>query len=878
MQELDKRRNPSPLRTERIQHHWSQRELAERVGATVATVKRWERQATVPGPYFRLKLAALFGKSEEALGLREVSVLPVPPSASEATCEELPQPVSTATSPLWTIPYLRNPYFTGRDELFCLLDEHLAVTQDESGRTRRVALTQPQALTGLGGIGKTQLAVEYAYRAHEQGVYTHTLWINAASEEAILTSFTSFAELLPAFVASKETDQQKVVNAIKQWLEQCPQRWLLIFDNADDLSLLQRYFPCQGNGSVLLTTRAHAVGSLATSIEVEKMGFLEGTHLLLHRARRLAQASDDEVTVAGKLVVALDHFPLALEQAGAYIEEIGCTFEQYLQLYQTHRSALLARRGAQASNYPDSVATTWLLSFENVKQSNPAAAQLLQLCAFLAPDHIPEELIREGATYWPTLLQQAVTDPLAFDQVLEALLRFSLVKRLAEDHLLSIHRLVQVVQMEMIKPEEQRQWAEQVVHAINSLFPRQPREDVRSWPQCLRYLEQVQACATLIEEHGVRLAEAADLLDRAGTYLRVHASYPLAEALYLQALRLREEVLGKNHPETASSLHNLGFLSWDQGKYEQAERYYQQALHIREEQLGTNHPVTSATLNNLGIIYWEQRKYELAESYYQRSLAIKEEQLGTHHPDMAIALNNLGVLSYEQGKYELVESYYKRALAIYETQLGTRHLGTARTLNNLGLLYSKQGKYELAEAYHQRALMILEEQLGTHHLGTARTLNNLGLLYSKQGKYELAEAYCQQALVVLEEQWGAYHPETARIWDNLAELYWAQHEYEQAEPLSVRALEIQEHTLTANHSDLARTLHGFARFHEAQGTLQTAVALYQWALSIREQVYGPHHPKTSETRECLQTVLHLLEKEVQQEENPFSCGEVERSV
>src|SRR6266567_9254175 len=196
----NKRKDASPLRTARLQRQWSQRELAERVEADVSTVKRWERQATVPGPYFRLKLTALFGTSADALGLGETPSQPAPPLASEASSQEHPLPVSPATSPLWTVPYLRNPHFTGRDELFGLLDEHLAAAnQNESTTTRRVALTQAQAMTGLGGIGKTQIAVEYAYRTHEQGVYTHTLWIYAASEEAIVTSFTALAALLPAF-------------------------------------------------------------------------------------------------------------------------------------------------------------------------------------------------------------------------------------------------------------------------------------------------------------------------------------------------------------------------------------------------------------------------------------------------------------------------------------------------------------------------------------------------------------------------------------------------------------------------------------------------------------------------------------------------------
>jgi transcriptional regulator with XRE-family HTH domain len=563
MQSPDQRRNTSPLRTQRVQRHWSQRELAERVEADVATVKRWERGTSVPGPYFRLKLTALFGKSEEELGLRKARSQPTAPLEGDARHDEgHSTQVPTASSALWTVPHLRNPYFTGREELLCLLDEHFAVpSPDESTLPRRLALTQTLALTGLGGIGKTQIAVEYAYRTYEQGIYTHIFWMHAASEEALLTSVTSLAALLPAFAAANETDQHTLVDAIKQWLERCPQRWLLIVDNADDLSSIQSYVPRHGNGSILLTTRAQAVGSLATAIPVEKMSFVEATQLLLRRAQRVEHASQQEVHATQELVVALDYLPLALDQVGAYLEEAGCSIAHYLQLYQRHRSALLARRGMQATNYPDSVATTWLLSFERLLRTNPVAIQMLQLCAFLAPDHIPEELLREGARYWPEGLQQTVTDPVAFDAVLVALQSFSLIKRQPAEQQVSLHHLVQVVHMEMLTPQEQQQWAERVVKAVNLLFPRQA-EEVSFWPQCQRYLEQAQACAQLIQQHQLRLVEAADLLDRAGTYLFVHASYSQAEALYLQALHLREEVLGTQHPETASSLHHLGRLSF----------------------------------------------------------------------------------------------------------------------------------------------------------------------------------------------------------------------------------------------------------------------------------------------------------------------------
>jgi transcriptional regulator with XRE-family HTH domain len=334
------------LRQERIRHNWRQQDLADQLGTTAVTVRRWERGSQQPSAYFRIKLCALFGKSSEELGLGAVNPLPSP-SPKRDVSEEIPMSSSPTDNPaLWTVPYRRNLYFTGRDELITLLDQHLSGARSgEVTTTHRAALTQPQAIKGLGGIGKTQIAVEYAYRAREQEQYIHTFWINAASQEALMSSFTQLAEVLPAFAAKDETDQHKLVVAIKRWLEQCQERWLLIFDNADDLSLVQDYIPHAGNGSILLTTRANAVGSLAMSIEVETMSFVEGTHLLLRRAQRFLQASDEEVNEAGNIVVALDHFPLALEQAGAYIEETGCSLQNYLQLYQTHRKILLARRG-----------------------------------------------------------------------------------------------------------------------------------------------------------------------------------------------------------------------------------------------------------------------------------------------------------------------------------------------------------------------------------------------------------------------------------------------------------------------------------------------------------------------------------------------------
>lgn len=885
---------------ERKRRLWSQQEVADAIGTTQRTVSRWELGLMTPGPYFRAKLCDLFSKRPQELDL-------LGKTEYEETSSDLPPDTPFSTQDqgvlLWTVPYARNPHFTGRGDLLDRLEQHFS--PDGSGSssvTRRAVLTQPQAIKGLGGIGKTQIAVEYAYRAFEQGRYEHVFWVNAGSSEAIITSLVELAELLPTFPAKEEKDQRKLVAAIKRWLEQCPQRWLFIVDNADDLSLIQEYLPQRGGGSILVTTRANAIGSLAISLEVEQMGLVEGTQFLLHRAQRL-HVPDEERNEATNVVITLNGFPLALDQAGAYIEETGCSFKEYLHLYQDHRQTLLARRGRQATNYPDSVATTWSLSFHKVERASPAAAELLQFCAFLSPDHIPEELLQEGAVHWPPALQQAAGNRFTFNQMLEVLLAFSLVKRLHNEQMLSIHRLVQAVQMDTMPPEEQRQWAERMVCAVNMLFPRDPKEEVTTWPQCLRYLEQVQACDALIQQYTLALPAAADLLDRTGIYLREHASYTLAEPLFQRALRIWDELGEAGASSMATSLANLALLYRKQGKYAEAEPLYQKVVHIREHQMGLVHPEVAIALNGLANLYAEQGKYRQAEPLFRQALQIREQHFGPDHPQTSTPLTNLAMLSHLQGKFAQAEPLFQRALQIREQHLGPDHPQVAYTLDGLAILYHvqlrnaeakplfqralqiweqqlgpehpqvaspltglaeiscRQEKYEEAEALFQRAIRIYEQQLGTDYPQVASPLTGLANLYRAQNKDTEAETLYRRAIGIYEQQVGTDYPDLVVPLTGLADLYRAQGKDEEAEALFRQALSLCERALAPTHPDLAETLSGLAVLREAQERFEEAAALYQRVFTIREQVYGPQHPKTIETRTQYTEVVQAVARE-----------------
>ncbi len=604
------------------------------------------------------------------------------PGRAQRTVPE-PQRFPGTLPPLWNVPYPRNPYFTGREDILQQLSDAL-----RAGKT--AAITQPQAISGLGGIGKTQCAVEYAYRYHND--YQAVLWARAETSELLISDFVVIAGLLN--LPQKDAqDQNEAIEAVKGWLRG-HRDWLLILDNADDLAMVSTFVPPAVAGHLLLTTRAQAMGRVAHRIELEQMEPEEGALFLLRRAGMLnerdllEQASEAERNKARDISQAMDGLPLALDQAGAYLEETSCGLAAYLDLFQQRGATLLARRGGLVDDHPEPVATTWSLSFEKVEQESIAAAELLCLCAFLAPDAIAEEIISEGASELGPVLQPVAADPYELNAAIEAVQKFSLVKRDSEMKTLSIHRLVQAVIKEGMDQHTQQQWAERAMRAVRTALP---AVEHRTWSAWERVVVHAQACAQLLEHYGIQVPEAAALLQQTGWYLIKRARYGEAEPLLEQAYAMSAQAQGPEHLDTARDALTLASLYQDQGKYEQAEPLYQRALAIYEQQLGELHPDTASSLNNLALLYREQGKYEQAEPLYQRALAIKEQQLGELHPNTANSLNNLALLYQAQGKYEQAEPLLERALAIYTRAFGPQHPGTKTIQENYdGFLEEKK--------------------------------------------------------------------------------------------------------------------------------------------------------------------------------------------
>jgi tetratricopeptide (TPR) repeat protein len=611
---------------------------------------------------------------------------------------------------VWNVPFSRNPVFTGREESLaqlrtCFQTDHTA------------APSRPQAVSGLGGVGKTQIALEYAHRYRQE--YQTVLWSRADTREALISGYVAIAHVL-GLPQKDEQDQGLAVNAVLRWLTM-QDRWLLILDNADDLAIMREFLPPVSGGHILLTTRAQALGTLAHRIEIDTMDLDVGAQLLLRRANLIEQdalletALPSDISLAREVSEELGGLPLALDQAGAYLEETGENLPGYLSIFKEERAILLKRRGGFASDHLP-VATTWNLAFENIEMNNSAAIELIRLFAFLAPDAIPEELLTQTAHHLGPVLHPLITKQIRFNEAIKTLLDYSLIQRNTTTKTLSIHRLVQAIIRDEMGKTKQFLWEERVIHMIYAIFP---FKGSTQWILGQRYLPHALLAIEYIDRWQLTFVEARALLLNLGTYLYKHGQESKAEYLLQRALTLSEKIIGSDRLSyLALCLNNLASLYRTQDRLEQAEYLLRRALTLNEKILGLEDVAIADNLNNLANVYLEQDKLEQAKPLLQRAIAIREKALGFDHPGIVGHLCNLANIYRVQDNLEQAELVFQRALAIQDQHLDLNHLDRTGVLQGLAFLCEQRGNFEEAELFHQRALTIYKKVLGTEHPDT----------------------------------------------------------------------------------------------------------------------------------------------------------------
>ncbi|KAL2811480.1 hypothetical protein BJX63DRAFT_433329 [Aspergillus granulosus] len=699
--------------------------------------------------------------------------------------------------------------FIGReDELHCLW-EYL---QPGALLTRRVAV-----LHGLGGIGKTQLAIYFA-RKHKSD-FTTIFWLNGKDRSAMLLLLSSWLPRIlgqPANITTiNEEEAEQRASQVLEWLAMPGNtRWLIIFDNIDQYSPagehdnggydIYEFFPKADHGSIIITSRLRRLTELGKSFPVQKLMRKDAIQLLLQSrgfsAKDIARMGAEQDI--NNLVNLLDGLSLAIVIAGAFMRQTGTNFKEYLELYQTSWVDLQSQ-SRPTRHYPQgNMVQTWMITYQEIQKRDPIAAELLLLLACFDNQDIWYELVQCGlnCSNPPPWFQIAVSSKLVFKEKAKTLIEFSLLEVKQQEGSYNIHPVVQDWCCHITASNNlSNQLHELALISVGYMVPSKNDRDYARCQQRLlphaNYL--LQRDRYNWQDNKINVYKT---LDGLGNLYTGQAKLKEAEGIFWRALEGKERALGPDHTSTLDTVNNLGSLYFDQGKLNEAERMYQRALIGSEKALGPDHTSTLDTVNNLGSLYSDQGKLKEAEEMYQRALIGKEKALGPDHISTLDTVHNLGVLYSDQGKLKEAEEMYQRALIGSEKTLGPDHTSTLNTVNNLGSLYSDQGKLEEAEKMYQRALVGYKKALGADHTSTLNTVNNLGLLYFNQGKLKEAEKMYQRALIGKEKALGPDHTSTLDTVNNLGSLYFNQGKLKEAEEMYQRALAGYKNALGADHS------------------------------------------------------------------------------
>jgi tetratricopeptide (TPR) repeat protein len=727
--------------------------------------------------------------------------------------------------------------FTGRAEELDRLD---AILMQE----KPAAVTQAvgrAAVQGLGGVGKTSLAAEYAHRF--RGLYAGVWWCPAEDRTGLLTSLAS----LGAMLAGASAEEADVENAAKSALRALAERratWLLVYDNVTSPEEIADLLP-PGGARLLITSRFSDWGGWAEEVALDVLPLEEATAFLQSRA-----GFNDEAG-ATLLAETLGRLPLALDHAAAFCRSAHMRFADYAAKASQLIAAAPPR--ARRAAYPRSVAATFDLAIDAAVAQCPAAEALMAFFAQCAPERIPMVLV-EGA----------IEDETERLEALAALTELSLVKHDPfEDgtSAATVHRLVQAVGRGRAEGKGMAQGAtERFVARLAAICPGDGYDNPKSWATCAQLTAHVLSQRAGGVSKELESAKWAAILSRMGSYLNGRGTYGQAALLFRESFAIREKVVGPEHPDTAQILNNLALLLIYRGEFAEARPLFDRALAIYEKTRGSEHPETASVLNNLGLLLHEQGEFVAARPVLERALAISEKLLGPEHADTAGSLSQLAKLLVAQGDLAGARPLIERAVAIQEKALGSDHPSTAHSLSVLANLTKNQGNLAGASTLYQRALVIYEKALGSQHPHTVTTLNNLAFLLQEQGDDMGARPLYERALEINEKTLGPEHPDTAVILNNLGRLLRDTGHAAEAEPLFGRAIAIGEKALGRDHSRTQRYASHYARLLLQTGRAAEALPMAQFALATHGAASGPNHPWTKDSARVTADALDALDR------------------
>jgi tetratricopeptide (TPR) repeat protein len=720
---------------------------------------------------------------------------------------------------VWNVLRDPNPVFTDREELFQKLENELGPEGSNQATPRIV-------LYGLGGVGKTQLVVEYAYQ--QQSSFDVVWWIRSDQSHTLVGDYAALATVLD-LAKNTETDHNAAIDAAKQWLKS-NQRWLIIFDNADDPAMVSGYLPKVGKGGVLITSRSRVWRRHATAmLEVPTLSSDDAVKFLL------ARTGDANRQAARIIAERLGNLPLALEQAGAYVEETGVAASAYVEKLRQRPEKIFAE--GQPPDYEQTVLTTWQVSLDRIRQDSLDAVDLLNLCAYLSPDAIPDELFHRGADLLPTSLGAAIRNE-QLDEIIGVPRRYSLVSRSGETF--SMHRLVQDVIRGGLDNEQQRRWATVAVRLVERSFP-PDSADTRNWDACQRMIPHALAVAEHSDELQVARGELSLLLDRAALYLRLRGQFKMAKEAYERVFSIDEAIYGPKHLSIATDLNTLGSSLQDLGELARSRQCYIRALDITRTLLGRDHPRVAVSLNNLGSVEQEAGNLAVARDWLKQGLSIQADRSAANYAEVVVLLNNLGSVRQDLGDLKGAREAFEKVVALRVADHGPTHASVAAAKNNLGSILNDLGHLNEARAMLEEALHIRETVFGPTHPSLGVVLSNLGMVFHDLGKFDKAGEHYRRALEIDRAGYTEQHHKAATDLNNLGSLAHELGQRDEAKASLEKALTIRETIYHSEHPGLAAVLNNLGSLYQDLDDAALAKRTYERALRIREAAYGPDH-------------------------------------
>ncbi|KAJ5532209.1 hypothetical protein N7494_008761 [Penicillium frequentans] len=770
--------------------------------------------------------------------------------------------------PLSTVPFPHDPDFVSRNALLDQIFEKASVPGSRI------------ALVGLGGVGKTQLAIEYAHRLRQQSAETWVFWIHASNKARCEESLCDLADRVK--IPGRQVHNINIFQLVGNWLQDGKiGRWVLVLDNVDDDELFRRpvatnkgdqiniqsnisaqppmrYLLGSTTGTIIVTSRdrrvALEVANHANLIEVQPMNDAEALILL---QKKLDTPEHEHLT---QLAQELEYMPLAIVQAASYITHRSplCSVSQYLQkIRKSDREAVRVLNEEAGLLYRDweaknSILLTWQISFDYIRRRRPSATDLLSLMSFFDRQGISEDILqvqqnqqrseKDGLNDSDTDSESRNNLDADFEENITILRDFSLIAVGKDNISFTMHRLVQLTIRTWLKTHDQLEhWKEQFIEKLYSEFP---TAQYKNWEKCRSLFPHVKGAVSQRPESQFYIQQWTELLYRGAWYAQELGYITESREMASRSRKFRLKYLGEESEEALASTGILAEAYRFEGRWEEAEHLEVQVMEVSKAKLGVDHPSTLTSMANLAVTYRNQGQWEEAEHLEVQVMEISKTKLGVDHPVMLTSMANLASTYWSQGRWEEAEHLEVQVMETRKTKLGVDHPDMLTSMGNLAATYWSQGRFEEAEQLQVQVMETRKTKLCADHPHTLASMANLASTYRDQGRWEEAEHLEVQVMETRKTKLGVDHPDMLTSMSNLAATYWSQGRFEEAEQLQVQVMETRKTKLGADHPHTLASMANLASTYRNQGRWEEAEHLDVQVMEMRKIKLGADHPDT----------------------------------